>query len=341
MRVNVSLLDYHLPEEQIAQFPVEPRDAARLLVLNKKSGMIQHRQFSDLSDYLRKGDTLVLNDTRVTARRLFGQKPTGGAVEALLLAPLPGERWRALLKPSKRLPEGSIVEFDGGKIRLRVDDRLPDDSRVLCPEIPSEFARYVEQAGQTPLPPYIHQSLANPERYQTVYAAHGGSAAAPTAGLHFTPDLLDNLRASGVQTVHVTLQVSLDTFRPVQTERLEDHKIHGEQILLSEEAAEAINQSTGRIYAVGTTAARTLESAAIGIRRVKPFYGETRLFITPGYDFQVVEGLITNFHMPRTTVLALVAALAGREPLLNAYDEAIRAGYRFLSFGDAMLIAPE
>jgi S-adenosylmethionine:tRNA ribosyltransferase-isomerase len=333
--MEASLFDYELPEELIAQEPVEPRDASRLLVVHRATGVLEHRHFYDLPDYLQAGDTLVLNDTRVSARRLFGRKPTGGRVELLLLRPLGDGRWHALVRPGRRLPEGSQILLDEGHT-AQIEARLEGGIRLVRFTPPDD--EWLQQVGQIPLPPYIHRQLTDPERYQTVYAQSPGSAAAPTAGLHFTPPLLERLKAQGVQVATVTLHVSLDTFRPLQSERVEEHKMHGEWFTLSPEAAEVINQTRGRIVAVGTTCVRVLESAAVGKRRVQPTMGETQLYITPGYEFKVVEALITNFHAPRTTVLVLVCAFAGRELILHAYQEAIRRRYRFLSFGDAMLI---
>jgi S-adenosylmethionine:tRNA ribosyltransferase-isomerase len=333
--MEASLFDYELPEEFIAQEPVEPRDASRLLVVHRATGELEHRHFYDLPHYLQAGDTLVLNDTRVSARRLFGRKPTGGRVELLLLRPLGDGRWHALVRPGRRLPEGSHILLDKGHT-AQIEARLEGGIRLVRFTPPDD--EWLQQVGQIPLPPYIHRQLTDPERYQTVYAQSPGSAAAPTAGLHFTPQLLERLKAQGVQIATVTLHVSLDTFRPLQSERVEEHKMHGEWFTLSPEAAEVINQTHGRIVAVGTTCVRVLESAAVGKRRVQPTTGETQLYITPGYEFKVVEALITNFHAPRTTVLVLVCAFAGRELILHAYQEAIRRRYRFLSFGDAMLI---
>jgi S-adenosylmethionine:tRNA ribosyltransferase-isomerase len=333
--MEASLFDYELPESLIAQAPVEPRDSSRLLVVHRATGQLEHRHFYDLPDYLREGDTLVLNDTRVSARRLFGRKPTGARVELLLLRPVGDGRWHALVRPGRRLPEGSIVLLDEGHT-AQIEARLEGGIRLVRFIPPDD--EWLQQIGQVPLPPYIHQSLTDPERYQTVYARQPGSAAAPTAGLHFTPRLLDQLRAQGVQIVTVTLHVSLDTFRPLQSEQIVEHKMHGEWFTVSPEAAEAINRTKGRIVAVGTTCVRTLESAAVGRRQVQPMTGETHLYITPGYEFKVVDALITNFHLPRSTMLVLVCAFAGRELILHAYQEAVRLQYRFLSFGDAMLI---
>ncbi|MDW8052180.1 MAG: tRNA preQ1(34) S-adenosylmethionine ribosyltransferase-isomerase QueA [Armatimonadota bacterium] len=335
--MEASLFDYELPEELIAQEPIEPRDHARLMVLHRATQTIEHRRFYELTDYLRAGDTLVLNDTRVSAWRLFGRKPTGGQAEVFLLHPLADGRWQALVRPGRRLPEGSRVLVDE-VLEVHIESRLPNGVRIVRLVSSEPVEQLLPRVGQVPLPPYIHKQLADPERYQTVYARQPGSAAAPTAGLHFTPQLLERLKEQGVQIVYITLHVSLDTFRPLQSEQVEQHKMHGEWYTISPEAAEAINATRGRIVAVGTTSVRTLESAAVGKRTVRAGSAETHLYITPGYEFKVVDAMITNFHMPRTTMLVLVSAFAGREFVLRAYHEAIRERYRFLSFGDAMLI---
>ena len=337
LTMDASLFDYTLPEELIAQEPIEPRDHSRLMVLHRDTQAIEHRRFYNLPEYLRAGDVLVLNDTRVSAWRLVGRKPTGGRAEVLLLHPLADGRWHALVKPGRRLPEGSRV-WVSDALEVVVEGRLEGGLRVvrLVSDEPPE--QLLPRLGQVPLPPYIHKQLTDPERYQTVYAHQPGSAAAPTAGLHFTPALLEQLRAQGVQLVSITLHVSLDTFRPLKTAQVEQHKMHGEWYTITPEAAAAINAAQGRIVAVGTTSVRTLESAAVGRHRVQAGSAETRLYITPGYEFKVVDALITNFHMPRTTMLVLVSAFAGHEFVMRAYQEAVRERYRFLSFGDAMLI---
>jgi len=340
--MEASLFDYDLPEELIAQEPIEPRDHARMLVLHRATGDVEHRHFYNLPEYLHAGDTLVLNDTRVSAWRLWGHKATGGRVEILLMRLLDGERWQALLRPARRLPEGTRVQIDAepsvGSLTAVVEARLEDGTRLVRILADQPLESILPKVGRVPLPPYIRRDLPDPERYQTVLARQPGSAAAPTAGLHFTPQLLETLRQQGVQIATITLHISLDTFRPLKSESVEEHKMHGEWYSISPEAAAVINRTSGRIVAVGTTSVRTLESAAVGKRRVQAQTDETRLYITPGYQFQVVEGLITNFHMPRTTMLVLVSAFAGRECVLRAYHEAVRRRYRFLSFGDAMLI---
>lgn len=324
--------DYHLPESQIAQVPLADRSASRLLVLDRDTGTVRHQAFADLVNLLHPGDLLVMNDTRVTARRLSGKRPTGGHVEALLLKRRTDLLWEALLRPAKRLKVGSEIAFE--QSHATVEEDLGDGKRLL------RFDSDPSDAGEVPLPPYIGVAIADPERYQTVYASKGGSAAAPTAGLHFTDTLLDALRAKGVAIAHVTLDVGLDTFRPVQSERIAEHEMHGERCSVPEETGRAIEACTGRVIAVGTTTVRTLESMAIGVRRVRAGEMTTKIFIRPGYRFQAVDGMITNFHMPRTSMLMMLSAFAGRENVLRAYVEAIVEGYRFLSFGDSMLILP-
>lgn len=333
--------DYDLPPEFIAQKPVEPRDSSRLLVLERKSGRIEHAGFRDLGRYLQTGDVLVLNETRVIAARIYAHKiPTGGRVELLLLRPQDALTWEVLvggkgLRIGRRLqvehgPSAQIVAEPGGSRRL---------VRFNEPVEP-----YLGEAGHVPLPPYIHEKLHDPERYQTVYASHPGSAAAPTAGLHFTPDILQELQAQGIGLVKVSLHVGLDTFAPVIESDPQEHLIHTEWCQVSPQAANAINQARldgGRIIAVGTTSVRTLESAAQAAtsgRCVAPIEGPTGLFILPGYTFKAVDAMITNFHLPRSTLIMLVSAFAGRERILNAYETAKEEGYRFYSFGDAMLI---
>jgi len=335
--MDASLFDYDLPEALIAQEPIEPRDHSRLMVLHRATQTIEHRHFYELPNYLQAGDTLVLNDTRVSAWRLLGRKPTGGQAEVFLLQPLAEGCWRALVRPSRRLPDGSRV-LVADQLEVVIEGRLEGGMRIVRLHSNEPLDQILPRVGQTPLPTYIHKRLTDPERYQTVYARAPGSAAAPTAGLHFTPTLLKHLQAQGVQITYITLHVSLDTFRPLQSAQVEAHKMHGEWYTVSPEAAEIINATRGRIVAVGTTCVRTLESATIQHRQIQPRSAETRLYITPGYEFKVVEAMITNFHMPRTTMLVLVSAFAGREFVLRAYQEAIREQYRFLSFGDAMLI---
>lgn len=334
---RISDYDYDLPPDRIAQRPLEDRSASKLLYLHRNTGQIEHKSFRDIVYLLERGDLLVLNDTRVTALRLYGQKESGGAVELLLLKDVGGGAFEALVKPSKRLKPGANVFLEGGLIAT-VNEHLEAPKRLVNFEADEDLFGKLKQIGKTPLPPYVKESLEDPERYQTVYAQVGGSAAAPTAGLHFTPQLLAELREKGVQIAKVTLDVSLDTFRPVEGESLDEHVMHGETATLPPETKVAIEACQGRIVAVGTTVTRTLEAFAAGRRRVAEGTTNTRLFIRPGYEFQIVDGLLTNFHMPRTTMLVLVSSFAGRERVMRAYGEALSRDYRFLSFGDAMLI---
>jgi S-adenosylmethionine:tRNA ribosyltransferase-isomerase len=334
--------DYNLPTDRIAQTPIEPRDASRLLVLNRASGQIEHAQFKDISTYLAPGDVLVLNDSRVLAARLVGRRvPSGGRVEALLVHErAPGE-WEVLLKPGKRIAAGDELDFsgEGQTARARVRTWLGDGLCLLQFDAESR----PQDLGAVPLPPYIHTQLADAERYQTVYAREPGSAEAPTAGLHFTPRLLDELRATGIETVFLTLHVGPATFRPVQVADARGHAMHAEYFRLSEPAAAVIARARDqgrRIVAVGTTSVRVLEQLGceFGDTPIHATEGWTRLLILPGYRYRLVDGLVTNFHLPRSTLLMLVAALTGRELMFAAYAEAIRLEYRFYSFGDAMLV---
>lgn len=340
---KLSDFDYDLPPERIAQVPLSERDRSRLMVVSRAQGTIEDRAFTDIAGLLHPGDVLVLNDTRVSALRLFGSRPgrTGERLEVFLTERLGGARWNALVRPGKKLLPGVVVEFEHGLSAVVVDRIDERGGRLL------EFRREsgdvetaIEAVGQAPLPPYITTALpaGNRERYQTVYAAHEGSSAAPTAGLHFTPDLLTKIADGGVRIAHVTLHVGLGTFRPIQTENIAEHTMHSERVQVSAEAADVINSASGRIVAVGTTSLRTLEAAADGPGRVRAFDGETQLYITPGYEFQVVQALVTNFHMPRSTLLVLVSAFAGRDLIREAYQHALDREYRFLSFGDAMFL---
>ena len=344
----LSDFDYALPPERIAQTPLEPRDSSRLLVLSRTDGTLTHKHFYDLPEYLAGGDVLVINDTRVTAQRLFGAR-TGHpneTVETFLIHRVADGLWQALVRPGRKLLPGVTVEFGEGLTATVLDKTDDRGGRLLQFEVNSEAAsgKFIEDAiaarSQAPLPPYIGTTLApeQRERYQTVYADTGGSAAAPTAGLHFTPALLARMEAQGVQIARVTLHVGLGTFRPIETDDVTHHTMHAERVTVSEEAADMINGAKGRVFAVGTTSARTLESAATGPGRVRAMDGETSLYVTPGYNFQIVDALVTNFHMPRSTLLLLVSALAGADPIRRAYAEALAGDYRFLSFGDAMLI---
>ena len=328
---------YELPDELIAQTPLADRAASRLLVLNK-SGKIEHRQFLDVLEILRPDDLLVMNDTRVSAVRLLGHKETGGAVEALLLREIEPRTFEVLLKPAKRLKPGSRLMFDG--LSAEVLDVSADETPVrrLRFDANPNLMQKLDEIGLTPLPPYIHENLQNRERYQTVYGQSEGSAAAPTAGLHFTPEILKKLSDSGVRTATVTLDVSIDTFRPVQVENLDEHVMHGERCSIPEDTVAKIASCRGRIIAVGTTTVRTLEAFATGKRQVRSGQLVSKLFIRPGFDFQIVDGMFTNFHLPGTTMMLMISALAGRENVLAAYREAVSSKYRFLSFGDSMLI---
>jgi S-adenosylmethionine:tRNA ribosyltransferase-isomerase len=336
--VNTSDFNYLLPESSIAQTPLEPRDSSRLLVLKRETGNLEHRLFRDLGDYLRPNDLLILNQTRVIPARIFARKPTGGRVELLLLRRRDLLRWEALVG-GKGLRVGSKLRVEDGP-EATILEFLDGAERLLLFSEPIE--PYFPKVGNVPLPPYIHEKLSDPERYQTVYARQPGSAAAPTAGLHFTPRLLDELQGMGVKTAYVTLHVGLDTFAPVTEENPKTHKIHTEWCELPQETADAINQtkqSGGRVIAVGTTSVRTLESAAAVSRNGIPTYnGATSLYILPGFQFKVVDAMITNFHLPKSTLLMLVSAFVGREKILETYQVAIKEGYRFYSFGDAMLI---
>jgi len=334
--------DYELPEELIAQTPLEKRDESRLLVYNRDTGLIEHKIFKDITEYLRPGDCLVLNDTRVIPARLLGEKEgTGGRMEFVLLSRVEGDIWRVMVKPGKRAKTGSFFVFGSGLLRAEVLSITEEGGRLVRFHYQGIFEEVLDKAGIMPLPPYIHEELKDRERYQTVYAMHQGSAAAPTAGLHFTPELLDRIRGMGVITVKVTLHVGIGTFRPVKTENILEHKMHEEVYEITREAADAINRAKeagGRIIAVGTTTTRTLESSVDSSGRIVPGHGATDIFIYPGYRFKAIDALITNFHLPKSTLIMLVSALAGREEVLKAYGEAVREGYRFFSFGDAMFI---
>jgi S-adenosylmethionine:tRNA ribosyltransferase-isomerase len=327
---------YDLPEELIAQRPLDDRAASRLLVLDRKTGAVQHRTFRDVPELLAPGDLLVLNDTRVSALRVYGARATGGRVEALLLTDEGGGRFLALTRPAKKLADGERIGFEGGLTAV-VESDLGEGRKRIVFEQP-DFQKRLADVGLVPLPPYVHEPLDDPGRYQTVYAAQDGSAAAPTAGLHFTGEVLQRLKRRGVETATVTLDVSLDTFRPIAAREIEGHTMHGERCVMPKETADMVNACAGRIVAVGTTCVRTLESFAKEEGQVG--YGEmvSRLFITPSYSFRAVGAMLTNFHMPGTTMLVLISAFAGRENVLAAYREAVREGYRFLSFGDSMLV---
>ena len=334
---------YDLPEELIAQTPVEPRDASRLMTLDKTTGAIGHYHFRDIVDLLREGDCLILNDSRVLPARIYGVKEdTGAHVEFLLLENKGNDRWEALAGPGKKARKGSRFTFGDGLLRCEVVDVLPDGNRLIQFQYEGVFFNLLDQIGQMPLPPYIKEKLQDRERYQTVYSREVGSAAAPTAGLHFTPELLERVKAKGVKLGFVTLHVGLGTFRPVSAEDIQDHKMHAEHYHMPEETADLINETKekgGRVIAVGTTSCRTIESVAQKEGRFTESEGWTDIFLYPGYQFKGLDGLITNFHLPESTLIMLVSALAGREHVLHAYEVAVQEKYRFFSFGDAMFIS--
>jgi S-adenosylmethionine:tRNA ribosyltransferase-isomerase len=331
---------YELPKELIAQHPAEPRDHARLMLYDRKTGAVEHKHFYDLVDELRAGDVLVFNDSKVIPARLYGKRvPTGGKVEVLLLTPVGEDRWEVLVKPGKKALPGTTIEFPGG-LQAEVLDRTDFGGRVVHFTYDGVFDDIIDKIGEMPLPPYIHEKMEDPNEYQTVYARERGSAAAPTAGLHFTDELLQKIRDKGVEEVFVTLHVGLGTFRPVEEENIEDHQMHSEFYSITPEAADAINRAKAegrRIIAVGTTSIRTLESAGM-TGKLKAGSGWTNIFIYPGFTFHIVDALVTNFHLPESTLLMLISALSTREQILHAYEIAVKEKYRFFSFGDAMFI---
>ncbi len=341
--MKVDLFDYHLPEELIAQTPLKDRTSSRLMILNKENGSITHDVFKNISAYLRKGDCLVLNDTRVLPARLLGVKEeTGAKIEVLLLKQKDGDVWETLVKPAKRIKKGTAVSFGDGLLKGRCLEELEHGGRLMAFEYEGIFYEILDRLGQMPLPPYIKAQLEDKDRYQTVYARERGSAAAPTAGLHFTNELLEELRNKGVRTAFITLHVGLGTFRPVSVEDVSEHEMHAEFYQISEETAQLLNEvrrEGGRIISVGTTSTRTLETVA-GAQGGKfaAASGWTDIFIYPGYAFKAIDGMITNFHLPKSTLIMLVSAFAGRERVLHAYETAVKEKYRFFSFGDAMLI---
>lgn len=340
--MKISDFTYELPGELIAQEPLRERSASRLLVLDKETGEIEHRIFHELPNYLKKGDCLVLNDTRVIPARLLGEKEeTGGKIEFVLLKKVEGDSWEVILKPGKRAKPGTSFIFGNGDLRAEILEVLDGGNRLVRFEYSGIFEEVLDRVGMVPLPPYITRELKDAERYQTVYSKHNGSAAAPTAGLHFTEELLGRLSAGGVALARVTLHVGLGTFRPVKAENITEHKMHSEYYEISREAADTINSarnSGGRIIAVGTTACRVLETASSEEGIVEPRSGWTDIFIYPGYRFKAVDRLITNFHLPGSTLIMLVSAFAGRDRIISAYHTAVAERYRFFSFGDAMLI---
>ena len=339
--MNISDFDYFLPEEQIAQVPADPRDSSRLMVLSPKTQTIEHRHFYELDEYLTDGDVLIFNDTRVIPARLIGvRQPTGGKAEVFLLRQLERDRWEVLVKPGKKMRVGSVIAF-GHELSCEVLAHTDFGGRIVKFSYEGIFEEILDRLGTMPLPPYIHETLEDPERYQTIYSREKGSAAAPTAGLHFTESLMDRLRKKGVHLGFVTLHVGLGTFRPVQVDEIEDHVMHSEFYSIPTETADLIRmakQEGRRVVAVGTTSIRTLESAAVDHGMIEAKQGWTNIFIYPGYQFKIVDAVITNFHLPKSTLIMLVSAFAGREFTLQAYQTAVEENYRFFSFGDAMLI---
>lgn len=341
--MNTADFDFDLPEELIAQTPLEKRDASRLLVVDKETGAFSDQHFDQIIDQLQPGDALVMNNTRVLPARLYGSKPeTGGHVELLLLKNTKGDDWEVLAKPAKRLRVGAQISFGDGRLTATVVEELDHGGRIVRFGYEGIFLEVLESLGEMPLPPYIHEKLADRERYQTVYAKENGSAAAPTAGLHFTEELLEQIAAKGVKLVYLTLHVGLGTFRPVSVDSLDDHEMHSEFYSLSEEAAQTLRQvkvNGGRVIAVGTTSIRTLETIGSKFQgQIQADSGWTNIFIRPGYNWKIVDAFSTNFHLPKSTLVMLVSAFAGRSLTLEAYEHAIAERYRFFSFGDAMFI---
>lgn len=341
--MRTSDFDFNLPEELIAQTPLLDRSSSRLLALDSKTGDITDKHFTDMVEELQEGDALVLNNTRVLPARLHGVKPdTGGHIEVLLLNNIQGDEWETLVKPGKRVKVGTVISFGDGRLTAEVTQSLDHGGRILNFKYDGVFLEILESLGEMPLPPYIKETLADQERYQTVYAKEVGSAAAPTAGLHFTADLLEQVANKGVKIVYLTLHVGLGTFRPVSVDDIASHEMHSEFYQLTDEAAQTLNEvrsNGGKIVAVGTTSVRTLET--IGTKfdgEIKADSGWTKIFISPGYSFKVVQGIITNFHLPKSTLVMLVSAFAGRDNVLDAYEHAVKEKYRFFSFGDAMFI---
>ena len=334
--------DYYLPENLIAQTPLKDRSSSKLLVLDKKTGKITHHHFYDIIKFLKPGDALVINDTKVIPARLIGIKEaTGAVIELLLLKNTEHDNWECLAKPQKRLKSGHIISFGNGELKARITEIKEEGITEVELLYSGILMEILETLGTMPLPPYIHQKLKDQDRYQTVYATHYGSAAAPTAGLHFTPELLNKIEAMGIKIVHITLHVGLGTFRPVTVDDVTNHKLHSEHYIVTKAAADTLNevkQNGKQIIAVGTTSVRTLETILLNHNEFIPCSGETDIFIYPGFEFKAIDALITNFHLPKSTLLMLVSALASKEFILVAYEEAIKNNYRFFSFGDAMLI---
>jgi len=343
--LKVEDFDYELPEELIAQTPLEKRDASRLLVLDKETGRIEHQHFRDILDYLKEGDTLVLNDTKVLPARLIGEKEeTKAVIEILLLKNMEEDNWECLVKPARRVKVGTVVSFGEGLLKAKCTKELDDGIRYFELDYKGILYEILDKLGTMPLPPYIHENLKDQSRYQTVYAKEVGSAAAPTAGLHFTTELLERIKQKNISICYVTLHVGLGTFRPVKVEKIEDHEMHSEYYHMSEEVAKKLNETKkngGRIISVGTTSTRVLETIQSKYNEFRKCSGFTDIFIYPGYQFKGVDCLITNFHLPKSTLIMLVSALAGREAILKAYQVAVEKKYRFFSFGDAMFIKGE
>lgn len=340
-KMQVSEFNYELPEELIAQTPIEKRDTSRLMVLNREKQTIEHKIFKDIIDYLEPGDVLVRNNTKVLPARLYGKKETGANVEFLLLNNIEGDIWESIVRPGNKLHVGTKVIFGDGLLKAEVLEVMPGGTRKVEFHYEGIFNEILDKIGLMPLPPYIHEELNQKDRYQTVYAKHEGSAAAPTAGLHFTEELLEKLRQKGIVIANVTLHVGIGTFRPVKEETVEAHEMHSEHYYIKQEDADKINQAKQngkRVIAVGTTSCRVLETVADENGKIKATEGDTQIFIYPGYQFKILDGLITNFHLPQSTLLMLVSALAGKEYIMNAYQEAVKEKYRFFSFGDAMFI---
>ena len=333
--------DYYLPQELIAQTPLEKRDESRLLVLDKKTGEIEHKKFYDIIDYLNPGDALVINDTKVIPARIIGEKIDTGAVIELLLLKEIGDTWECLAKPQKRLKTGTIISFGDGSLKAKVIEIKDEGITIVKLIYNGILMEILEHLGTMPLPPYIHEKLENQSMYQTVYAKDYGSAAAPTAGLHFTNELLDKIENKGIKIVHVTLHVGLGTFRPVMVEDVTKHVMHSEHFIITKEAADTLNsvrENGGKIIAVGTTSVRTLETVLENNDKFVPMVGDTKIFIYPGYKFKAIDALITNFHLPKSTLVMLVSAFASKDKILHAYKVAVDDKYRFFSFGDAMFI---
>lgn len=339
--MKVSEFNYELPEELIAQTPLEKRDESRLMILDRAKQTIEHKQFKDIIEYLKPGDVLVRNNTKVIPARLYGEKETGAKVEFLLLNNIEGDIWETIVRPGNKLHIGTKVKFGEGKLEAEILEIMPGGTRKVKFNYTGIFNEILDEIGLMPLPPYIHEKLKDKDRYQTVYAKYNGSAAAPTAGLHFTPELIEKLEEKGVIIANVTLHVGIGTFRPVKEENVENHEMHSEHFYIKKEDVEKINlakKEGRRVIAVGTTSCRVLETIADEQGMVKEVEGDTQIFIYPGYKFKCLDGLITNFHLPQSTLLMLVSALAGKEYIMGAYKEAVKEKYRFFSFGDAMLI---